>query len=187
MDPGDITRALLAEGNEVLLRTAGLSMGHAIRAGEAIVIRAVPERDIRFGDILVFERGEQLVCHRVVRTRTRGEGREFVTKGDPVLGLDEPVPHAAVLGRVVRVKWPGGDFRLDTRRGRWSNRFLAVSSLAIAGLYRVFPWKGALKNPGSGVHAVWRLLSLPSRLVRRLNERLNRRRRRRVCDAPGGS
>ncbi|MBP7828640.1 MAG: hypothetical protein KA248_01845 [Kiritimatiellae bacterium] len=187
MDSSAITRALLAEGNEVLLHTAGLSMGHAIRAGEAIVIRAVPERDIRFGDILVFERGEQLVCHRVLRARRSGTGREFVTKGDPVLGFDDPIPYSAVLGRVIRIKWPGGDFRLDTRRGRWSNRFLAVSSLAIAGLYRLFPWKGALKKPGRGVHAVWRILSLPSRGVRRLNERLNRRRRRRVRDAPGGS
>jgi len=170
-DSRDIQRVLLAEGNEVMLRTAGLSMGHAIRGGEAVVIRAVPERDIRFGDILVFERGDQLVCHRVVGTRARGAGREFVTKGDPVLGLDEPIPYAAILGRVVRVKWPGGDFRLDTRRGRWSNRFLAVVSLGVAGLYRVFPWKGALKKPGSGVHAVWRLLAFPSRVVRWISER----------------
>ena len=167
---------LLAEGNEVLLRTAGLSMGHAIRGGEAVVIRAVPERAIRFGDILVFERGDQLVCHRVLRVRRTSAGREFVTKGDPVLGFDEPIPYSAVLGRVVRVKWPGGDFRLDTWRGRWSNRFLAVASLAVAGLYRVFPWKGALKKPGRGVYLLWRVLSFPSRLVRKINERINGRR-----------
>ena len=56
MESGNITRLLLAEGNEVSLRTAGLSMGHAIRGGEAIVIRAVAEPEIRFGDIIVFDR-----------------------------------------------------------------------------------------------------------------------------------
>jgi signal peptidase I len=177
MDSREISRVLLAEGNEVLLQTAGLSMGHAIRGGEAVVIRAVPERDIRFGDVLVFDRAGQLVCHRVVRVRNRPTGREFVTKGDPLVGCDDPIPFAAVLGRVIRIKWPEGDFRMDTWRGRWSNRILAATSLAAEGMVRLLPWKGALRKSGRGVRAAWRFLCLPSRLFRQVNERLNRRRR----------
>jgi hypothetical protein len=176
MDSRELTRVLLAEGNEVLLQTSGLSMGHAIRGGESVVVRAVSERDIGFGDVLVFDRAGRLVCHRVVRVKTGPSGREFVTKGDPVLGFDAPVPYAAVLGRVIRIKWTDGDFRLDTWRGRWSNRVLAASSLAMGGLYRLYPWKGGLRRSGRGVHAAWQLLCFPSRLVRRINERVNRRR-----------
>jgi signal peptidase I len=167
---------LLAEGNEVLLPTAGLSMGHAIRGGEAVVIRAVPEREIRFGDVIVFDRAGQLVCHRVVRVKIGALGREFVTKGDPVVGFDNPIPWAAVLGRVVRVKWPNGDFRLDTRRGRWTGRFLAACSLVAGWLYHLFPFKGGLNKSGRVVRAAWHFLRFPSRLVRRINERMNRHR-----------
>ncbi len=170
IDPRDLTREILNAGQEVLLTTAGLSMGYSIRGGEAIVVRAVPAAEVRFGDIIVFQRAGLFVCHRVVRVRTAPQGRVFLTKGDPVISFDEAVEARDVLGKVVRIKWPEGDFRTESPRGRLLNTALACLSLLAAGLYRFFPLKGILKRGERGwaVNLLYRLLAFPSRTARKL-------------------
>ena len=141
MDSWDVIRVLLEEKNEVFLPAAGLSMDPAIRHGEGVVVRAVPETEIRFGDVVLFNRSGQLVAHRVVRVQRGGAGRRFVTKGDRLAAFDHPIPGPAVLGRVVRIKRLNGDLRLDTCRGRWSSRLRAAGSLAMGWACRFFPGK----------------------------------------------
>ena len=135
------------------------------------------ERSIRFGDVIVFDRDGQMVCHRVVRIRRGPLGCEFVTKGDPVPGFDEPVPGTALLGRVIRIKRPGGELQMDTRWGRWSNQAQAAASLAAGYLYGLFPWKGAFRGTGWPARGARYVLHLPSQLVRILGERRAGRRR----------
>ena len=101
----------------------------------------------------------------------------FVTKGDPIGAFDPPIPYSAVLGRVVRIKWPAGDFRLDTWRGRWTNRTLATVSRATGWMYRTAPFKGVLKRCDGLLRFAWRLVASPSHQVRKINERMNTARR----------
>ena len=166
----DLTRLLLAEGREVLIATAGLSMGHTIRSGESVVIRKVPPDRIRFGDIVVFRRDDAWVCHRVLHRRRDGAGIVFRTKGDPMAGFDEPVAYADVLGKVVRIKWPEGDFSTETPGGRTANVAAGLVSLAAGALYRVFPFKGVASrwSHGGVTWRLYRLMSFPSRILRSL-------------------
>jgi signal peptidase I len=169
LNPEAITRLLLQEGREVLLSTVGFSMGYSIRSGEGVVIKAVPENRVRFGDVIVFEREEQLVCHRVVGSTTGARGRLFLTKGDPLVGFDEKVASGDVLGKVVRVKWREGDFHMETPRGRALNVSLALLSLGVGLHYRLFPIKEMLNrsNPGWAERVWYGFLALPSRAARK--------------------
>jgi len=169
LDSESITRLLLQEGREVLLRTVGFSMGYSIRSGEGVVIKAVPENRIRFGDVIVFDRENQLVCHRVVGFATNAQGRVFLTKGDPLVGFDGKVGYKDLMGKVVRVKWREGDFHMETPCGRALNVSLALLSLGISLHYRIFPLKGLLDwpNPGWAEKVWYGLLALPSRAARK--------------------
>lgn len=169
----DLTLLLLAEGREVLVATAGLSMGHTIRSGEAVVIRKVPAERIRFGDIVIFRRKDAWVCHRVLRRRRDGAETVFRTKGDPMASFDDPVPYPDVLGKVVRIKWPEGDFSTETPAGRLVNRTAGLLSLAAGALYRIFPFKGIATrwSRGGATWRIYRLMSFPSRILRSLAQR----------------
>jgi signal peptidase I len=169
-DSEAITRLLLQEGHEVLLSTVGFSMGCSIRGGEEIVIKVVPENRVRFGDVIVFDREDQLVCHRVVGIVSNAQGRVFLTKGDPLFGFDEKVGYNDLMGKVVRVKWREGDLQMETPRGRALNISLAILSLGVGLHYRLFPLKETLDSskPGWAERIWYGLLTLPSRAARKL-------------------
>ena len=77
------------------------SMEPEIPIGSVIYVAAAPPEELQVGEIITFMREGEAVTHRVVRNRLL-EG-ELVTKGDanPVEDID-PVPYAAVIGRVER-------------------------------------------------------------------------------------
>lgn len=174
MDSRELTRVLLAEGNEVPVHTSGFSMGPTIRGGETVVVRAAAETEIRFGDVVVFDRDHAWVCHRVVGVRRGPAGRVFVTKGDPAPGADAPVPFAAVLGRVVRARRPEGDVRMEGPRARLVNLLLAAGSLAAGWWRRRVP--AARTRSIEVLTGRRRTDGRAARLVRRLHGRVNGKR-----------
>lgn len=71
------------------------SMEPEFSVGDLIIVKETDEFDLN--DIVVFEDGNSLVVHRIV-----GIGpEEIITKGDANNIEDEPMPHEAVLGRVL--------------------------------------------------------------------------------------
>jgi len=45
-----------------------------------------------------------MVCHRLVRVFEREGSRYYQTRGDSLLGLDEPLRACTVLGRVIEIE-----------------------------------------------------------------------------------
>jgi signal peptidase I len=91
-----VAAELLREGRTVELPALGRSMLPLIRHGAVIRVEPARADDVALGDIVVVDRGDQLVCHRLVRI----SADEVVTRGDDCVDDDPPLPRDAVIGRV---------------------------------------------------------------------------------------
>jgi hypothetical protein len=84
-----------------------------IRAGDCLVAAPVPIENLVPGDLVLFERGGELVAHRLIR-RIRIEGGDaLVTKGDWMTTEDVPIVSGAVIGKVIAIDRRGRRIRLD--------------------------------------------------------------------------
>ncbi|MEM2282905.1 MAG: signal peptidase I [Candidatus Hadarchaeales archaeon] len=70
--------------------------------GDLLVIRGVDPKEIKIGDVIVYEdQAGRLIVHRVWDKRGAGENLTFVTKGDANPGTDPPIRAERVMGKVV--------------------------------------------------------------------------------------
>ena len=58
------------------------SMEPTIKKGDAILVKEVPEKDIKINDIISFQQGETNVTHRIVQIIEEDGIRKYKTKGD---------------------------------------------------------------------------------------------------------
>lgn len=111
-DPKAIARLGLlyrfrADGAVRWLEAIGISMQPTLPPGSRLLVD-FGRRDARIGEIVLFERRDAIVAHRIVATRGHGAGLALIPKGD-----GEPYPDGAirpddVLGVVRQVVRPDG-------------------------------------------------------------------------------
>jgi signal peptidase I len=101
------------------------SMAPLIRPGDQVQVSAVAVEEIRFGDIVVFGRGDDLIVHRVLKKWRNTHHIYFLEKGDAgyAYGL---INAEKVVGRVTRVKGRGKTFDLRSPPSRLTNLLLSV-------------------------------------------------------------
>lgn len=145
----DLAARSLRQGNALRVRARGDSMLPFLLHGDVVLIRPVPLDEVRAGDVVCYEPCHgRLLVHRVVeRHETRA-----VVRGDALAWADV-VPLSAILGRAVSIERGGQTKRLDTRPARWTSRFAALASPALA---RLLP--AAL-----GLRRSWRALACSAR------------------------
>jgi Peptidase S24-like len=103
----------------------GTSMLPTVRPGSWLLIEFGARAKV--GEIAVFQQGELIVGHRVVRRRNSGSGAILVTKGDGMRSFDRPLAAGDVLGVVRAVRHePGGE---ELREGGARGRAIALVSL----------------------------------------------------------
>jgi signal peptidase I len=155
------------------------SMLPLIRPGDLVEVARVAPGQVRFGDIVVFRSGDDLVVHRVFDKRLTPDGLCFLQKGDAgcAYGL---VTADKIVGRVTGLKKGTRTYDLSSPPGRLANLVMSAwLRLAAAGANHlkpshrpaVFRAGGALPralNFATGLlvivcSAVW----LPAALVRR--------------------
>lgn len=92
----------LSYGEKVTLRVQGRSMQPFLYDGRDFVTLIKPEKPLKKGDVIVFERGGKYLIHRIVSFDTDG----YITAmGDNTFSLDTRIPPKnvkAVLVSVVR-------------------------------------------------------------------------------------
>jgi hypothetical protein len=112
----------------------GTSMLPLLCEGDQLLV-AHGKWQIRRGDIVVFQRQDGLIAHRVLRVQSNEGEHTLRTKGDNVLGLDPVLTEDEVLGRVLQVLRADKILKLDTRLWGWVGRWVALIMLAQAGIY----------------------------------------------------
>ena len=105
-------------------------MAPLIQAGDLVLLERVGPDHVRFGDVILFGRGEEKVIHRVVGRRQRQGGLVFFQKGDlhAPLGL---VRAPEVLGRVSAVQKSGIAVDITSGWGRVVQLGLACTSVGV--------------------------------------------------------
>jgi signal peptidase I len=93
--------ASLRAGRPAEVRLRGWSMAPALRDGDLLTVEPlgyVGRGPLVVGEVVVAERAEVLVAHRVVSVAADA----VVTRGDAQTVDDPPLPRNEILGRVVR-------------------------------------------------------------------------------------
>jgi len=133
--PDGILRELRSElytktGRQWARVTSG-SMWPLIRPGDSVLIQPVHAEQVRFGDVVAFERAEQTVVHRVLGTRRDRGSVVFIEKGDLNTFVGE-VGGEQVLGRVTCIRRGGHDLDIVAGTGRAVQVVLALVGALVA-------------------------------------------------------
>ena len=120
------------------LPVQGSSMLPLLHEGDEILI----SHDLstaRRGDILVFQKADGLVAHRVVRIIKQSDQRNiYYTKGDNCSYFDSRLSETQVLGKVNFIRKNGREYDFTTPKWRIWNRILAVCHLLLGTLFQTF-------------------------------------------------
>ena len=107
-------RDLLLASGKLRVHTVGRSMIPTLRSGDEIIVEPVPIEALRPGDLILFQGGRELVCHRLVEV----SGGALLTRGDAGLSAGERIAPHQVLGKVVEIRqrtlWVGVKFTLQS-------------------------------------------------------------------------
>jgi SOS-response transcriptional repressor LexA len=98
----DLSEELLNDGYAIRIKASGLSMFPSIWTGDRITIS--PQKDVTIGDVIVFNRGGQIVAHKLVRVFEKESIRYYQTRGDSSFRLDQPITAGEILGKVTGIK-----------------------------------------------------------------------------------
>lgn len=112
----------------------GSSMLPLLREGDQLLV-AHAKWQIRRGDIVVFQRPDGLIAHRVLCVQSSEGEHILCTKGDNVFGMDPALTQDKVLGRVIQARRGDKLLNLDTRLWGRVGGWVALVMLAQAGLY----------------------------------------------------
>lgn len=123
-----VSKALQGRGRTIL-RVHGRSMYPALRNGVRLEVQPVAYDELKRGDLVVFNNGNGIICHRLINKARR----LCYLKGDTNLFSDPPVVWSQVLGRVTRVIDDDLHIHsLDTPRERRRSAVLARCSYLYA-------------------------------------------------------
>ena len=103
----ELVSQMLRRCGRAHLRVAGTSMLPAIRPSDVLLIRTADITMVTPGDVVLFEAGQRLFAHRVIRSASRGDQPVLITRGDMHWYDDAVVSAAQLLGR-VEGQWRNG-------------------------------------------------------------------------------
>jgi signal peptidase I len=138
----EIAISLLSEqllyGNKFSMVIISDSMYPFIKKGNQIEIRAIPQKGLRRGDIVVYNANDDLIAHRFLGWLRKGAEKHLITKGDNFARFDKPVSIASVLGRVTSIENSNGKILLGTRKWQNINAVLAIVSRFEGNFYQLY-------------------------------------------------
>ena len=128
--------ALLESGQPQWVTLSGGSMRPLLEPGagvELVPARSAPDGSaaVRAGDLVVFDGGGALVCHRVVGVDRSSGGIALLEKGDAFWRVGRVAP-GEILARVRRIRVGGRTIPLEGRVVRVLSRLAAVVGVLAA-------------------------------------------------------
>ena len=127
----DLWLELLERNGRGWLPVLTSSMAPLIRPGDEVLVSRSTPGDVCFGDIFVFRQNGDLIVHRALGTRRRGEDTMLLEKGDTGMDLSL-VSVDSVVGRVTSVRRHGKPINLSPRLSRSVNQLVSIWILTTA-------------------------------------------------------
>ena len=124
----DMVKEELGKGLAMRFRAQGGSMRPFIIAGDIVTVEPADARELRVGDVVLFQSGDLAVVHRMLYQYVRGGTAYLLTKGDSIPSPDRPVPQTRLLGRVTAIDRNGRRIDLDSAPARAFAMLLALLS-----------------------------------------------------------
>ncbi len=99
----DLADELLDKGTSLRIEASGYSMFPSIKPGNIIIIKPVPDEELKCGMIIAWKREKDMVVHRLVLTYESDDKRYYITRGDSCRSSDKPVTGNMIAGRVEAI------------------------------------------------------------------------------------
>jgi hypothetical protein len=112
-------------------REMSSSMVPFLRQGD--LVKVTPFANSRLGDIVLWQKGESLVMHRVVAKFYN----RIITKGDARGYWDEPVNHGDILGKAISRERCGRERSLDSLGARFLGLAFCLTSACVPRLLTI--------------------------------------------------
>ncbi len=108
----------------------GTSMNPVLKEGDEILVERVSYEQLRFGNLITYERNGIFITHRFLYLNRQHKGTAMIiTKADNRSKLDKPVPVSCLIGRVAEVKRNGQTIASETSFWHFVARLIAFLSL----------------------------------------------------------
>jgi len=114
------------EDNPLLLKVTGFSMWPFLKAGRKLLIKKVLIETLKAGDIILYRKNNQLVCHRLVRVIKNKEKYSLYVRGDNSLSLPELVNEQMFIGKAAGIVKDNKLISFNTQRRRFINRLIII-------------------------------------------------------------
>lgn len=111
-------------GQTFKLRVISDSMWPLLRVDDVIVAQAIEAEAAQLSDVLVFQRGTEMVTHRLIAR----QADRLIVKGDNRRAVDELVEPDSVIGRVIALERSGRP--IDLQQPRWARLNRSVGRLS---------------------------------------------------------
>lgn len=96
------------------LRVISDSMRPLLRTGDTVTVQSIDPGALRRGEVIVVQRGDDLITHRLVGVDARG----WHTRGDNADDADAIASAESIVGRVIAIERGGAC--IDLRGRRWA-------------------------------------------------------------------
>ncbi len=106
-----LLKELLHKRGSIQITVSGSCMRPWITSGDMVEVREIRGTP-RVGMVVLFEMGDKLATHRIVRM---GRNHTVTTRGDLMEERDGPVSYSALIGQVVAVRGARLPLPLDSR------------------------------------------------------------------------
>lgn len=113
----EIFKFYLMKKRSNLLTLTGRSMYPTLRDGWELKVKPVDGKEIRYGDIVVFDQNG-LICHRIIAKFRWNKKLYFVHRGDPE-AIGRVLEEKDLVGRVIEVFDAEGK-RIDENAWKWA-------------------------------------------------------------------
>jgi signal peptidase I len=114
-----------------IVKVSGISMQPILLDGESIIVDH-RVKDLRSGDIGVFDKDGVMIVHRVLFKKEIGQEITYRTKGDWMFYMDPPIEARNVIGKVASLSRKGKKYDLNLAGSVFYSRIMVLYSLFIA-------------------------------------------------------
>lgn len=111
----------ISKGRHPEFQIASNSMSPFLKIGDKISLKEIPSSELSCGDVIVYNKNKRLIAHRFLR---HTDNSSFVTKGDNLSNLDEPISADRLIGKVYLIEKKDVRINLEEKKWRLTNLLL---------------------------------------------------------------